>query len=365
MSDAVDKDEQTEEPTEKRLKDALERGEAPVSQEATLVASVGGLLFAMAFVLPLYAPRVAASLAVFLENPSGWRLENSADLVGLATLCASVGGVLVIPVAVALMVPGVLGTALQGGPGLVPSRVAPDFSRVKISSGLSRLFGPRGWTGFARSLVKLAIVSAAAATGLGVRGEWLMSSMTSDPGLLPATILDRVVLVVVAAFLAMSVLAAADLTWTRYHWRRDHRMSRREIKEELRQSEGDPMLKARLRSLRLARSRKRMLVAVPDATFVIVNPTHYAVALRYRRNEDPAPVVVAKGLDLVALKIRSIAEESGVPVVEDKPLARSLYKSVEVDEHIPVEFYRVMAELIHFLDMRRTRRPDGRGAPGA
>ena len=141
-------------------------------------------------------------------------------------------------------------------------------------------------------------------------------------------------------------------------------MSRQEVKEELRQTEGDPMFKARLRSLRVARSRKRMLAAVPNATLVIVNPTHFAVALRYRRSQDAAPVVVAKGLDLVALKIRSIAEEGRVPLIEDKHLARSLYKSVNIDDCIPVEFYRVIAELIQFIESKRTLHSGDNGATG-
>ena len=145
----------------------------------------------------------------------------------------------------------------------------------------------------------------------------------------------------------------ADLAWSRILWRRDHRMSKQEVKEELRQAEGDRMIKARLRSLRLDRSRKRMLSAVPRATMVVVNPTHYAVALRYVRAEGGAPIVVAKGADFIALKIRSIAEDHAIPVVEDKPLARSLYAAVDVDRPIPAEFYRAVAEIVHLIQQRK------------
>ena len=143
------------------------------------------------------------------------------------------------------------------------------------------------------------------------------------------------------------VIAGADFTWSRIHWRRDQRMSKQEIKEEVKQAEGDRMMKARFRSLRLDRSRKRMLTAVPKATMVLVNPTHYAVALRYVRSEGGAPVVLAKGVDLIALKIREIATENAIPIIEDKPLARSLYDAVPVDSVIPPEFYRAVAEIVH------------------
>jgi flagellar biosynthetic protein FlhB len=144
----------------------------------------------------------------------------------------------------------------------------------------------------------------------------------------------------------------ADLVWSRLFWQRELRMTRQEVKDEHKQSEGDPILKARMRSLARDRSRRRMIAAVPRATLVIANPTHFAVALRYVREEGGAPLVVAKGQDLVALKIRHVAEENGIPVIEDKLLARSLYESVQVDKIIPSQFYKAVAEIILFLMVR-------------
>jgi flagellar biosynthetic protein FlhB len=135
-------------------------------------------------------------------------------------------------------------------------------------------------------------------------------------------------------------------------WRRDLRMTKQEVKDELKQTEGDPLVKMRLRSLQRDRSRKRMMAAVPRATLVIANPTHYSVALRYVREEGGAPLVVAKGKDLIALKIRHIAEENGIPVYEDKALARALYAAVEVERMIPAEFYKAVAGIILFLASR-------------
>src|SRR5271167_5134064 len=171
---------------------------------------------------------------------------------------------------------------------------------------------------------------------------------------LPERVLDLCAKAIAAVLVATLAVAAADLAWSRILWRRDHRMSKQEVKDELRQAEGDRMLKARLRSLRLDRSRKRMLSAVPRATMVVVNPTHYAVAMRYVRAEGGSPIVLAKGVDLIALKIRAIAEAHEIPIVEDKPLARSLYSGVEVDRPIPAEFYRAVAEIVHLIQQRKS-----------
>jgi flagellar biosynthesis protein FlhB len=185
----------------------------------------------------------------------------------------------------------------------------------------------------------------------------VMNAVYTDPTAIPELALSLALHLLGAVSVATVVIVAADIVWTRVNWRQELRMTRQEIKDEHRQSEGDPLMKSRLRSLARDRARRRMMAAVPRATLVIVNPTHYAVALRYMRAEGGAPLVVAKGLDLIALKIREIAEEHDITVVEDKPLARSLYDAVEVDQMIPPEFYKAVAEIIHYFQGR-----DGRGA---
>ena len=216
------------------------------------------------------------------------------------------------------------------------------------------MFGARGLVEFAKSLIKLAAVGCVAGAMLLSERGLLLTAMDDDPGVLPERILALAAKTVAAALVATLAVASADLVWSRILWRRDNRMSKHEVKEELKQSEGDPMVKARLRSLRLDRSRKRMLSAVPRATMVVVNPTHYAVAMRYVRSEAGAPMVLAKGVDLVALKIRAIAEAHDIPVVEDKPLARSLYEAVDVERPIPAEFYRAVAEIVHLIQKRKS-----------
>jgi flagellar biosynthetic protein FlhB len=182
--------------------------------------------------------------------------------------------------------------------------------------------------------------------------------MFMEPGGVPELARSMVMKLLSAMVVAIIVLAAADLVWSRVFWQRDLRMTRQEVKDEVKQAEGDPILKGKLRSLARDRSRKRMMAAVPRATLVIANPTHFAVALRYVREEGGAPMVIAKGQDLLALKIREVAESHDIPVIEDKLLARSLYQAVEVDKLIPPEFYKAVAEIILFLMVR-----GGKGAP--
>jgi len=235
----------------------------------------------------------------------------------------------------------------------VPDRIAPDLSRLSPRKGLVRIFGPRGWTEFAKSVVKISVVGLAATLVLSGQKLTMINAMYADVGDLPQRIVAPCVKVIAAVLVATLVVACVDLASTRILWRRDQRMSRHEIKEEVKQSEGDRLMKARLRSLRLDRARKRMLAEVPRATMVVVNPTHYAVAMRYVRTEAGAPVVLAKGIDLIALRIREIAEAAAIPIIEDRVLARSLYDAVEVDAAIPPEFYRAVAGLVHLIQQRK------------
>jgi flagellar biosynthetic protein FlhB len=162
--------------------------------------------------------------------------------------------------------------------------------------------------------------------------------------------------ILTAIVLVMAAIAAADVVWSRFSWRQDMRMSRQEVKDELKQSEGDPIVKSRIRSVARDRARRRMMTAVPKATLVIANPTHYSIALKYVRDEDSAPLVLAKGQDLVALKIREIAAELGIPVFEDVALARSMYKQVSVDSVIPPQFYQAVAELVRIVYAKKPDR---------
>jgi flagellar biosynthetic protein FlhB len=352
MAEAADKDSKTEEPTERRIREAIEKGNIPFSREAPIFASMVGILAIASFFMVSQSVRLTLVLRQLLDDPGGLPLENGPDASQLVAAIGSETGRFLLPAFVTLTIAGLAASFLQNAPSLVLERIKPQLSRISPSEGAKRIFGVRGQVEFLKATVKFVAVAVVVLVILQSDQVRVMSAMYADPAVVPALILSLAMKLLAAVSVATIVIVAADLVWARVHWRRELRMTRQELKDEFRQVEGDPLMKARLRSLARDRSRRRMISAVPRATLVVVNPTHYAVALRYQRHEGGAPVVLAKGQDLIALKIREIAEEHNIPVVEDKPLARSLFDSVEVDRMIPPEFYKALAEIIHFLQTR-------------
>jgi flagellar biosynthesis protein FlhB len=357
MSEETDKESQTENATEKKLSDSMERGDVPMSREVALVASLACILVSMIFLLRSGAQRLVGALILFLDDSSGMRLGKSDDVMALLRVVLSEMFSFLTPTVALLIVGGVVASMAQNAPRFVLERIQPDLGRISPMRGFSRTFGLKGLTEFLKSILKLGAVGGIVALVLSGERVSLVNSMFMDIGDLPELILTDAIKLLSAVVVATFLIAAADVVWSRIHWLRDHRMSRHEVKEEIKQMEGDRLMKARLRSIRLDRSRKRMLAGVPKATMVIVNPTHYAVALRYVRSEGGVPMVVAKGQDLIALKIREIAEQNGIPLIEDKALARSLYDVVSVDSMIPPEFYRTIAEIIHLIQTKKSNWP--------
>lgn len=349
MVDKPDKESKTEQPTPKKIRDALEEGNVPLSREASTLASLSGVLVAAAFVISDGTASMTSALKSFIDDPGGWRLENAADASRIFEIVAHASASLLLPIVLILMAFGLSASLLQNVPRLVPKRIMPELSRLSIMKGFNRIFGAQGRVEFLKATLKLSGISIGGVLLLmSMQGD-VLRTMLSDPRGLPAALLSAGLWLFGFATIAMAVLAIADLFWSRYFWHSELRMTRQEVKDEMKQSEGDPIVRSRMRSLARDRSRRRMIAAVPKATLVIANPTHFAVALRYVREEGPAPLVVAKGVDLVALKIREIAESNGIPVIEDKPLARALYDSVEVDHLIPPQFYKAVAEIILHL----------------
>jgi flagellar biosynthetic protein FlhB len=357
MSDAEDRESRTEEATEKKILDSLEQGKTPVSRDMAIAALFLSFLLCSSFAVGVVGPRLVESLGLMLANAGQFALANGADAFVQSQAAALEAAKFLAPV-LALFIGGGLAAAfVQGAPRLVFTRIEPDLARISPLEGWKRIFGLHGLIELFKAVVKIAIIGGAIVFTLTVDRGLMLDAMRVEPGVVPGLLLKLIVRLTSVVSIPIVLLAIADLFWSQMKWRRDMRMSRQEIKDELKQSEGDPLVKARLRSLALDRSRKRMMAAVPKATLVIANPTHYAIALRYVREEGGAPLVVAKGKDIIALKIREIAEAAGVPVLERPALARSMFDHVEVDRMIPPDFYRPVAELIHFLETGRSAGP--------
>jgi flagellar biosynthetic protein FlhB len=360
MSEAPDRESKTEEPTEKKMGDAREQGNVPYSREASTLASLLGILIVASFFLASGVAHLKSSLHRLVDNPGAWSLEGHADAARLFQAIGLDAARLLLPAVIVLAAAGILSSVLQNSPRLVLERIRPDLSRLSISKGWRRIFGAQGRLEFLKAAFKLAAVSLLGLMVLRSAQNNVVNALFMEPSALPTLILDMATRLISTVAVATIVLVAADVVWSRVSWQRELRMTRQEVKDEMKQADGDPIVKARLRSLARDRMRKRMLAAVPRATLVIANPTHFAVALRYVREEGGAPLVIAKGQDLIALKIREIATEHGIPVIEDKALARSLYKAVEVDKMIPAEFYKAVAEIVFYVLGRQARtRPVG------
>ncbi|MFI4964098.1 MAG: flagellar biosynthesis protein FlhB [Caulobacterales bacterium] len=348
MSDANDAASRTEEPTPRKLQQARERGEVVKTPDLAALASLSGAAAVVALGGGWLCRNLTASLTPFLASPDTMSFEGHG---GVQILHAALMAAAPVMGAVALAAcgAGIAGNLIQTGFLFSPDRLSFDFHKVSPVSGFKRIFGIDGFVQFLKSLLKVTLTGLLAWWVLKPHMTEMENLVSMEPVAMlgfAADILRRLVFAV-AAFLL--VVAGADWFWQRQRFMARMRMSKEELKEDFKQSEGDPHIKARQKQLRNERARRRMIQAVPTATVVVMNPTHYAVALKYDASETPAPLCVAKGLDSLALKIREVAEAAGVPIIEDPPLARALYATVEIDEIIPPAHYEAVAKIIGFI----------------
>ena len=357
---AEDKESKTEAPTEKKIADAIEKGNVPSSREAPIFASFLGILVVLGFLTGSRVSELTGQMGRLIDDPAGFSLGNSADATMLLAGVMGVAASFMLPIVAVFAFAGIASAILQNAPNVSLERIRPQWSRLSLTQGWSRILGVQAFVELLKSLFKFAAVSVVCAIMLRSEQHAVVNSMFSDPSQLPALILSMSTRLVSAVCVATIVLVAVDLVWSRFRWRDNLKMTKQEIKDEYKQSEGDPLVKARQKSLARARARQRMLTSVHRATLVIANPTHYAIALRYDRKEGGAPLVVAKGADYLALRIREIATQHAIPVIEDKVLARALYDAVEVDQWIPPEFYRPVAKILYFIYTREPYDPSSR-----
>ncbi len=352
MAEEQEEDSKTEEPTEKRISDAVGKGKVPVAQEAALFGSIAAILLALLLLGGWTTSRILDVLQAAFEAAGHLRIDDrEATTVFISGLVIDLS-LTVLPLLGLLASGAILAALLQNAPSIAQDRIKPQWSRISPASGWKRLFGTDGLMAFLKSVMKLAAVAAILWILFRKDLPLFISSLSAEPSLLPGAMRELATGVVIPLLILAMFFAMADLVWSRWRWRKGLRMTRQELKDEMKEAEGDPYIKARTRSIGRQRASRRMLDKLPQASVVITNPTHYAVALRYVREDGGAPVVVAKGVDHMALKIREIASGHAIPLIENRPLARSLYDQVEIDQQIPPEFYRAVAEIIHYLNSR-------------
>jgi flagellar biosynthetic protein FlhB len=350
-----DKESKTESPTAKRMTDAAEKGNLPFSREITAFASTVAVYLYFIYFARDGIARVTETLRDLFEKPEQWPIDNSNDLIALFMRLGADSASLVLPALLLMMSFGIMSSILQHMPSFVLERISPKMSHISLSAGLGRMFGKPGLVEFAKAMVKVVLVGIVVSIALYNAYFASLDTMFSGPDTLLVKMYADIRTILIIVLFATALVGIGDFFWTRYKWVSDLRMTKQEVKDENKQAEGDPIVKARQRSIARDRMRKQMIAAVPRATLVIANPTHFAVALRYVRDETDAPIVIAKGQDLIALKIREIAESNGIPVFEDPPLARSMFAQVSVDSVIPSVFYKAVAELIHRVYAARSQ----------
>lgn len=345
------KGDRTELPTAKRLRDARKKGQLPRSKDVTDAVQLVGITIALAWVGPWMMQGLAQGLRVGLQHVGDAAHGELAlgDLTTLAVRTATGVVMLVAPIAVVSAVLSVGATSVQGGWNIASEALRLDFTKLNPANGLKRLAFQRAGIDLLRMLLVVATI------------VWLAYRVIDDTvlqsprlGMLPPAGAvsigwGQVLRMLRDCALALAVFALGDYAVARWRYTKSLKMTKQEVKDDTRLTEGSPEIKARIRRVQREAARRRMLAAVPKATVVITNPTHFAVALEYRREAMSAPRVVAKGQDKLAARIREVAREAGVPLVENKTLAQALYKGVEVGETIPGELFGAVAEVLAYL----------------
>jgi len=348
MAEDEDQDSKTEEPSERKLSKAREEGQIPVSNEVKVWASLLGVIAIVSILSPQMAGQLKVLLLPLLDHPDRIATDESSLRELLGQLSLGVGLVLAPPMAL-LMALAVFASVAQAGLMLTPSRLLPDLSRINPMAGLGRMFSSRSLVELLKGVTKLVVVGAIVFAVAWPKLKNIEVLLQMDLITILIYIRDTLLSMTAAVVIIMTFLAGADWWYQRHTFRKQLRMTKQEIKDEYKDSEGDPKIKGKIRQLRMERARRRMMQQVPAATVVVTNPTHYAVALKYEQEEMNAPRLVAKGADLIAKRIREMADENDVPIVENPPLARALFATVELDQEIPAEHYKAVAEVIGYV----------------
>ena len=339
--------ERSEDPTQKRLDDAIARGDVAKSQEVSTWFVIAGAALVLSAFAGSMSGGLTTSLRGLIANSYQIPVDGHALLSIGSRLSVEVLAAVAIPLVV-LVVAAIAGNMIQHRLVWSAEPIKPQLRKISPIAGLQRLFSKQAIANFVKGLIKLTVIGAVMTALLWPQRHRLEGLVSTDI-LGTVALTQSLALSVLGAVVAiLALVAAADYLFQYRQWFERQKMSLREMKEEFKQSEGDPMIKAKIRQLRQNRMRKRMIADVLKASVVVTNPTHFAVALQYERGMN-APVCLAKGIDSIALKIREVAEKAGIPVVENPPLARALHATVEIDQEIAPEHYKAVAEVIGFV----------------
>lgn len=360
MAENENGQEKTEQPTAKRMQDAKEQGQTPRSKELATFAIFGVGIATLWFMGDSIGRGTADWMRAALDFGPVWNGGRGA--LGMHAVRALLGllGIMA-PLIVLCLLACFIAPAVTGGLGFSVKALTPDLSKLSPAKGLARMYGREAIAEFAKSLLRIVLLSTLAVYAFWISLPWLMALMQQP---LAAAVADGSYLVIRALAIlcvGLMILAAVDVPYQMWSYRKNLMMTREELRQELKNSDGNPEVKGRIRRMMQQMTQGRMLEKVPAADAVIVNPTHYAVAIKYDAGKMRAPIVVAKGVDEVALAIRKVAQGHKVPIISLPPLARTLYRRVRIGSEIPVPLYAAMAEVLGYVYQLKT--PGRRGPP--
>ena len=343
-----DESSKTEEPSERKISKAKEEGDIAISQDAKSFIMLLGMLFVVWLLLPILFKWFYVMAVKFIESPDTIPVDERHIRLLFTQMTIGLFKILSIPFAIFIVL-GLFASIAQTGFVFAPKKLEPDWNKLNIFAALPKFINMKKIVESIKGIIKIVVIAFISILVIRPYLEKVNLMPTMDTIAILTFIHKVVVLLIFTVVIATLVIAIADFAYQKYAHLKKLRMTKQEVKDEYKQMEGDPLVKSRIRQIRMERARHRMMDAVPKADVVIVNPTHYAVALEYKSDKMDAPVLVAKGLDNIALKIREIAEEHEVPIVENPPLARALFASVEIDEMIPSEHFKAVAEVIGYV----------------
>ena len=346
--ETTDESQKTEDPTQKRLDDAHQKGQMATSREVNNWFMILAATLLVAMILPDTMRDLGYALRFFVEKPHLIPLDDGQLWVLVRQTLFEVGAAMLMPIVI-LLTAAVLSGIVQTGIVFAPDRIQPKLEKISLFKGIKRMFSLKSIAEFVKGLLKITIVATVATMLLLPEFDDLPRYTGIEMPQLLATLSSLIVKLLLGVLAVITVIAGLDFLYQKFEHLKQMRMSHQEIRDELKQTDGDPIVKQRLRQIRHDRARRRMMAAVPEAAVVITNPTHYAVALKYDMDSMAAPILIAKGVDQIALNIRKVAADHGIPIVQNPIIARALHAGVELDEEVPPEHYKAVAEIIGYV----------------
>lgn len=348
MAEDEDQSQKTEEPTQRKLDEARKKGQVATSRELNNGLMISAAAAFVALLTPGLTNDLSEILIPFLSSPHDFTISVDDLRLIAVNLFGGVGIVLVLP-ALLFLAAALTSSLMQNGLVVSAEPLKPKLEKLSPMSGAKRIFSLKSFVEFIKGLFKIVLIGAAAVVLLWPDAATVIKSTEIEMVGVMVVLQSLTLKLLVGVAALVLVIALLDVLYQRFEHEKQLRMSRKDLQDEYKQTEGDPHIKARLKGLRAERARRRMMADVPKATVVVTNPTHFAVALLYEADEMTAPRAVAKGADLTALRIRDVAEAHGVPVVENPPLARALFAAIEIGDEVPTEHYQAVAEVIGYV----------------